>query len=201
MRKTVTLTVMLGLAVLLAGRPSPAEDKKKGAPDEKAQIEAMIKAATPGPQHKALEALAGSWDVKLTMWMDPSKPPTESTATAETKMILGGRYLEEKVKGEFAGMEFLGQSVTGYDNLRKKFTSTWIDNFGTGISASSGTYDADKKTFTYKGEEVEPLDGNKVQTKSVVHVIDKDNYEVDMFRVVGDKEVKVMHLDCKRKAK
>ncbi len=199
MRKTMTFAVMLGLAALLAGRPSPAEDKKKAAPDEKAQIEEMIKLAAPNEHHKALEALAGSWEEAIQMWMDPSKPPTESKSTSESHMIMGGRYLEEKIKGEFGGMPFLGQSVTGYDNLQKKYTFAWIDNMGTGISLAHGSYDPDKKTFTYLGEESEP-DGKKVKTKMVTHLIDKDRYEVDMYRVAGDKDVKVMHIDAKRRA-
>jgi hypothetical protein len=200
MRKTVTLAVALCLTTLLTSNPSAGEDKK-GAPDQKAQMEAMMKAATPGEPHKNLEALAGSWDVTVKMWMDPSRPPDESKATTEAQLIMGGRYLEEKVSGEFAGMKFLGQALKGYDNVRKVYTYVWIDNMGTGTSvASSGSYDGGKKTFTYAGEEVDPLDGKKVKTKSVLRVIDKDKYEIDMFREDGGKDVKVMHLDCTRKA-
>jgi hypothetical protein len=199
MRKTVRSAVFLSLAALLVCGASLAGDKKDKAPDEKEAIEAMMKAATPGEPHKKLAELAGEWDVTIKMWMDPSKPPTESKATCTSKMIMGGRYLEEKVKGEFGGMEFLGQGITAYDNLQKKYTLTWIDNMGTGISTSPGTYDADKQTYTYKGEEIDPLSGKKTKTKMVTHVIDKASYEVDVYKVAGDKEVKAMHLDAKRK--
>jgi hypothetical protein len=200
-RKFATLTVLLGLAALLAGGGSLAEDKKKGEPpDEKAAMEAMMKAAQPGEAHKALAGLAGSWDQTITMWMDPSKPPTESKASCESKMIMDGRYLEDKTSGEFGGMKFLGQGLTAYDNLKKKYTFTWIDNMGTGVSTASGTYDAGKKTYTYHGEETDPLSGKTMKTKMVTHVIDKDKYEMDMYKVDGGKDVKVMHIDAVRKA-
>jgi hypothetical protein len=199
-RKFATLTVLLSLAALLAGDASLAEDKKDGAPDQKAVMEAMMKAAQPGEQHKGLAGLEGSWEVSLKMWMDPSKPPEESKATSESKMIMGGRYLEEKVSGEFGGMKFLGQGLTGYDNLKKQYTWAWIDNMGTGIFTAAGTYDPDKKTYTYLGEEVDPASGKKQQTKSVTHLIDKDKYEVDMYKVAGGKDVKGMHIDATRKA-
>jgi hypothetical protein len=94
MRRIATLPLLLGLAALLAGGMSPAGDKKKGeAPDEKAIAEAIMKAAEPGEPHKKLEALAGSWEGALKMWLDPSKSPAESKGTSESKMILGGRYL------------------------------------------------------------------------------------------------------------
>ena len=175
MRRTVALIVLLGGIALLAGGRSPAEDKK-------AAMEAMIKAATPGEPHKRLEALAGSWDCSCKFWMDPSGPPTESKAASESKMIMDGRYLEEKVSGDFGGMKFQGQSVVGYDNLQKKYTFAWVDNMGTGIWTASGTYDPDKKAITYVGDEIDPLSGQKIKNKMVIHFIDKDKYEEDMYR-------------------
>jgi hypothetical protein len=199
--KTVKFGLLLGLAALLAGSASVADDKKAGPPDEKAAIEAMMKAAMPGEPHKRLEALAGSWDATVKMWMDPAQPATESKATAESKMLMDGRYLEENVTGEFGGMKFLGRGTTGYDNLQKKYVFAWIDNMGTGISTASGTYDPDKKAVTYNGEEIDPLSGQKMKTKMVIHFIDKDKYESDMYKVVGDKDVQVMHIAYTRKAK
>jgi hypothetical protein len=200
MRKTVAIAVIPILAALLLGGASLAEDKKGDAPDEKALVEAMMTAATPGVYHKHLDDLAGSWDAAVKVSLDPSKPPTESKATSETKWIMGNRYLEEKVLGEFGGMKFLGQGLTGYDNLQKKYTTAWIDNMGTGISTSTGSYDAGKKTFTFHGEEIDPLSGKKVKDKTVIHVIDKNTHEETMYKVVGDKEVEVMHITYTRKA-
>ena len=199
MRRTVALIALLGAIALLAGGRSPADDKK-GAADAKAAMEAMIKAATPGEPHKRLESMAGTWDVSMQFWMDPSAPPTEAKMTTESKIIMDGRYLEEKVSGEFGGMKFQGQSLVGYDNLQKKYTFAWIDNMGTGISTASGTYDPDKKTITYQGEEIDPASGQKMKNKMVVHLIDKDKFEEDMYKVVGDKDIRVMHLTCVRKA-
>jgi len=50
------------------------------------------------------------------------------------------------------GMPFEGIGINGYDNLKKKFVSTWIDNMGTMIVMSTGTFDPATKTFTYMGE-------------------------------------------------
>jgi uncharacterized protein DUF1579 len=199
-RKTVALVALLGACAVLAGRPSPADDKKAAAPDQKAQIDAMMKAAMPGEQHKRLEALAGSWDQTIKMWMDPSKPPTESKATVESRMIMEGRYLEDQVTGEFGGMKFLGRGLIAYDNLQKKYTFVWIDNMGTGVSTATGNYDPEKKTYTYGGAEIDPASGKKLKTKMVTHVIGKDKYELDMYKVVEGKDVQVMHIDAVRKA-
>src|ERR671934_86623 len=51
-----------GLAVALLTAPLLAGDDPKPAPvDEKAMMEAYAKAATPGPAHKRLDVLVGSW--------------------------------------------------------------------------------------------------------------------------------------------
>ena len=77
----------------------------------------------------------GEWNEEVTMWMAPGAPPTVSKATAKNEMIMGGRYQLSKSTGTMMGMPFEGMSTVGYDNAKKQFTSTWIDNFGTGTMA------------------------------------------------------------------
>ena len=48
-------------------------------------------------------------------------------------MILGGRYLEQRYEGTMMGQPFSGIGVTGFDNYKKKFVSTWVDSMGTAI--------------------------------------------------------------------
>ena len=35
--------------------------------------------------------------------------------------------------GKMKDMQFKGMGVEGYDNVKKKFVASWIDNMGTGI--------------------------------------------------------------------
>jgi hypothetical protein len=120
MRRIILFATLLCAAGLFAGQGGRAEDKKADKPDEKAIFEAMMKAGTPGDAHKKLDPTVGSWDLVVKMWMDPSKPADETKAASERKWILGGRFVEEKVTGEFGGMKFEGGGVMGYDNLKKK---------------------------------------------------------------------------------
>src|SRR5262249_55616944 len=103
--------------------------KKAGPPSEQAAMEAMIKAATPGPEHKRLNDLAGSFTYTMKAWMAPGQPPQESTGTSENKWILDGRFLAQTVSGTFAGMPFHGYGLSGYDNVQKKYVSVWMDSF------------------------------------------------------------------------
>ena len=92
--------------------------------------------------------------------MEPSKPPMESTGTAEMKMLLDGRFLQQEFTGDMMGQPFSGIGTDGYDNLRKKYVTTWIDTMGTGIFFMEGTASADGKTITLKGGHDEPGGGH-----------------------------------------
>ena len=77
-------------------------------------------------------------------------------------------------------MDFQGQGLEGYDNVKKKFVSTWIDNMGTGIMIAEGTYDPATKTFTYNSE-MEMIPGMKTKVRETVKVTDKDHHTFEYF--------------------
>jgi len=77
------------LCIILSISPVLAKEKKHEKPmDEQAMMELWKQAATPGEPHKLFATLAGSWTTQTKEWMEPGKPPMESTGTAEAKMLL-----------------------------------------------------------------------------------------------------------------
>jgi hypothetical protein len=90
-----------------------AKDKKQEKQmDPQAMMEVYQKLATPGEPHKQLASLAGSWTTKTKEWMEPGKPPTESTGTAEMKMLLDGRFLYQEYSSQTMGQPFSGLGST-----------------------------------------------------------------------------------------
>jgi hypothetical protein len=143
----------LGLALLAAlalVAPIAAQDPGAGemTPEQKAMMEAWMKASTPGAPHAQLAASAGTWDVASTWWMEPGKEPEKSTGTAERTMILGGRVMVEKFNGSMMGQPFEGMGTTGFDNVSQKYWSTWMDSMSTGMMMSTGTCEGSKCEFT-----------------------------------------------------
>jgi len=115
----------------VAAKPAETTPPKM---DSAAMMKAMQDYMTPGPMHKLLASMAGKWKVESTMWMSPGAQPMQSTTEAENTMIMGGRYMEQKVHGNMGGMNFEGLGTFAYDNAKKMFIATWVDNMGTGFA-------------------------------------------------------------------
>lgn len=169
-----------------------------------AQSEAETKAwmdyMTPGEVHKMMAKWDGEWTETMTMWMAPGAPAEKNTATCVNKMILGGRYQSSSHTGNFNGMAFEGLSTVAYDNIKKKFISTWLDNFGTGILIMEGTWDAATKTMHSKGKQIDPTTGKEDMVRETFQVIDDNTQKIEMFKTpAGGKEFKTMEVLFTRK--
>jgi hypothetical protein len=181
-----------------AGQPNPAEMMKQ-----------MAEMSKLNENHKLLAGLAGAWSYNIKFWMnpDPSAPPQESKGTATTKPVMDGRYFVTDVTGkmEMPGPDgkkkeftFKGMGVDGYDNVRQKFVASWIDNMGTGIEFSEGTYDPATKTFTYSSE-IEPVPGKKSQVREVIKIVDNNHHSFEWYENQGGQERKTMEISYTRK--
>jgi hypothetical protein len=181
-------------------KAKPASAPAAGAPAIDPEMMKKWEAfATPGPDHKVLDALVGKWTTQIKMWMDPAAPMMESTGTCEMQWVLGGRYLHEEDKGSFMGQPFEGMGVTGFDNLKKKYVASWIDNMGMGIMRSEGTYDAAKKTINYTSECPDPTMTKYVPSRMTLAFVDANTVKMEMFGPdKSGKEYKGMELTYTR---
>lgn len=154
---------------------------------------------TPGPMHTWLAKFNGAWDAEVVSFMNPEKPDT-SIATNVYNMTLNGLYQEGILSGNMMGMPFEGHSITGYDNAKKMFVSTWVDNLGSGIVLMSGTYDETSKTLTLLGSQTSPMTGKDTPIKEIMKIIDDNTYTLEMYGAGMDgKEMKFMEATFKRK--
>jgi hypothetical protein len=179
---------------------SIAKEKKQGKQmDPQAMMEEYKKLSTPGEPHKQLASVEGSWTTKTKEWMEPGKPPTEATGTAEMKMVLDGRFLQQEYSSTMMGQPYTGIGITAYDNLRKKYVTTWIDSMGTGVFTMEGTASPDGKTITLKGRHDEP--GGGYMTHSAVwKLADPNTQTFEMYGAHnGAKETKMMEITYTRK--
>ena len=186
------------LFVLLIGISSNnlfAQDEEAGM--DPAMMQAWQESMTPGPMHELLANRVGKWTAEVKMWMDPSQPPTTSQATTVCEPMLGGRYFKSVHTGDMMGMPFEGFEISGYDNVKKEFFTIWMDNMGTGIMVSTGSYDEASGTFTFTGQMTEPM-GTEMNVREVIKVIDNDHSTFEMYVDMGGQEVKNMEINYTR---
>lgn len=168
--------------------------------EEAAMMAAWEAAATPGPHHKHLEAMAGEWIAKTTWWMAPGAPPNESAAVASSRMVLDGRFLYSHHKGEMMGMPFHGIGTWGYNNVTKKYESTWIDNFGTMTMLMTGDCSADGKVFKMEAKFIDPMTGKDSYMKETCTITGPDSYKLEMYGPSpdGSGDYKMMEITFKK---
>jgi hypothetical protein len=172
---------------------------KEEKPDFQTVMEVWQKLATPGAPHKVLASMAGTWNARMTSWMEPGGPPVESKGISESKMILGGRFLHMDYTGDMMGSPFTGLGVTGYDNHTKKYVSTWIDSMGTGIFFFEGTGSKDGRTITQECSYDDPIKG-PMKWRSVTRIVDDNTHEFEMFGTDRNgTEEKMMAITYNRK--
>ena len=175
MRKLTTLCILTVLAVVVCVSVLPAQDMT---PEQQA---AMNKAMTPGEHHKHLARFSGKFEYTSKMWMAPGAAPMESQGTSEATLIMGGRYLQDVVAGEYAGMPFEGMALSGYDNVAGQYTYIWLDNFGTGFVRATGSCSEDGKTITFEGTMNTPGVPEPVKFKEVFRWVDDTSHVMEVY--------------------
>src|SRR5690349_3077332 len=182
-----------------------------GQPNPEEMMKQMMEMSKLNENHKLLADMNGSWNYNIKFWMnpDPNAKPQESKGTATRKSAMGGRYVVMDVTGKMQmpgedgkmkDMQFKGMAVEGYDNVKKKFVSSWIDNMGTGIQFSDGTYDPATKTLTYTSE-MEMMPGMKTPDREVLKMTDKDHMLLEWYETRGGQEKKTMEIAYTRAGK
>lgn len=168
-------------ALVLALCATSCNSTSRAAMSEEEFMAKWTSYATPGEAHKVLAYKTGTWSVKVKCYMSSDAPAMESKGTSDIKWTLGEHYLEENVNGEFGGMPFQGRGILGYDNMKQKYVGTWIDNMGTGVMYSEGTYDPSTKSFHYSYSSPDFVSGQYVASRSIEKKIDNDHWTVQMW--------------------
>jgi hypothetical protein len=138
-------------------------------------------APKPTAEHKVLAQDVGKWKTEVQMFVPGQDEPAKSEGTEVGEAICHGLFVQTVHKGEIMGMPFEGRSWMGYDTFKKKYTGTWVDNFGTSLYQMEGTYDADKKTMTVMMTGPNPMTGEDMSMKSVTTYIDDNTKTMEMF--------------------
>ena len=201
MRKHADLMCAAAAIALLVTSASAQTGKQppQMTPEQKAEMDAYMKAGTPGAPHQALAASAGNYDLKMRSWQAAGAPPMEETGTATRAMTLDGRVLVEDVSSSMMGSPFTGHGMMGYDNVTGKYWSTWNDSMSTGLMVSEGTCDA-QKSCTFTGHWNDPVKKTPVKARMATRWTSPTVQVFEMYAPGKDgKEFKMMEITYTKK--
>jgi hypothetical protein len=197
MKRNQYICLTLGAACLAL---LPLNATAQGDFDPAKMQEAVEKYGTPGPEHKILRASVGTWKADGLYWTAPGTEPMKSTGQSKCRMLLKGRYLQERFTSESPEMgKFEGLGTLGYDRLEKEFVHTWMDTMSTGIMVSRGKLSEDGATLEMRGQYKCPMTMQMVSHRFVSHLKDPDKHKLEMFVKYPDQpEYKVMEITYTR---
>lgn len=208
-RKTLIVPACIACAALgaLVGSLATAAGDK-GAADMKLpkgwtaeDMQACMAAGTPGKEHAQLVSGAGEWEGTCTQWMGSEADPMTSKATSKVSPFMDGRYVKCEYSGDMPGMgNFTGLGYQGFDNVSKKYVSSWLDNMGTGIMYGTGDLSSDGKTMTWTYVVNCPIAKKPVVMREV-QTTEGNHMTLEMFSTdpKNGKEFRAMKLDLTRK--
>lgn len=187
-----------------AGHDAPAKKTNKSGGSAKndqqdaSMEEIWMKFVSPNENHKVLGLLAGDWNYVVKFKMAPNSEIEESNGISRNKMIMGGRYLRQRVRGITHGKPFQGMGYIGYDNAKKQYEAIWFDNLGTGFMIGTGSYDPKTKAFSEEGTFSNPFSGVS-KFRGVTKIVDDNNFTYNMYTAGPDgKEFLQMEISYSR---
>ena len=201
----VTGGIALLAAALFLSTTVVSQEKAPPQPPGQQDMEEMIakwKALNAkGPEHEKFKDMVGTWDAETKMWMGPDAEPMVTKGTAVFRLLLDGRYVEQKLKCMMMGEPYEGLGIEGYDRFKKKYVSIWMGSDSTGIFMIEGTADETGKVTTYHGKMDDPITGQKDKVvKSIAREIDKDTVVFEMYdNIPGVGEFKNMEIKYMRR--
>ncbi|MFC4910034.1 DUF1579 family protein [Actinomadura gamaensis] len=86
----------------------------------------------PGPNHRRLDPLVGTWKAVKTNYLlgGNGKPVVSRDITVRTRWIAktGGRFLEERTEGTLAGKHYFRLGILGFSNIDRRYEWTTFDS-------------------------------------------------------------------------
>ena len=188
-RSLPRLVLLVSLFVIL---PGVARSQQKN--DTLTQL---LDYSRPGEAHHRLAAIEGNWnfqDVKRAYVKGVLVRRAIFDGRFYSVEITGGKLPLPVANGMMKEDNYRSLQWEGYDNARKIYTATSINNhIGSEQQVQQGTYDSASHTFTYQWESA-LLPDYRLPNKRLVHLVDPNTYTEEYFEKRNQAWVKVREL-------
>lgn len=119
------------------------------------QVTKILNYARVTNNHKILNKLVGNWKGRGNLVNSEGGAAEKILCKSTNKMILGGRFIEQKTTCKGAGFSFDGVGHFGYDILSRTYVGASMTTADTGISTLAGNLSGDTITFNISHNNVD----------------------------------------------
>lgn len=178
---------LLGLASIsfaaCTDSPLVRNEKQLASNDAKPTLMKTIPdGANPSPERERLQALIGDWKAETRAWRRPDAPVEEGAGTMSNFWMLDGRFVGQEYKSRAQRPKYQGLGALGYDNIRRVYTSVWLDTTSTSMHTASGSCDESGSVFTLEGVYQDPVTGKPVRCRSITRIINRKKHTFELFK-------------------
>lgn len=179
----VPLSLVLAAVAPAGAQTPPPGQASAPAPPASAVADEIVRymaVSRPGPDHRWLDPLVGSWNVEL-RWLGAGEAETRTSGTSDNRWILGGRFLQcESTAGE-GPSRIDATTIYGFDNNQKRFFSLAFHNLATSYRELSGSYDPATQSFLLSGKERNEVTGSVLVYRELLKVEGPDRHVLKVY--------------------
>jgi Protein of unknown function (DUF1579) len=169
---------------LAASQPAAAQDKPDAAPPP------FVTRGMPGDGHKAMEPLAGDFEVKMSLYGALGTPDKPFTATlkAHREWVGDGRFLRDITSGDIPGGHYWRMGTLGYSTMDRRYEWVTQDALNAnmmiylGKTGSGPQFPASLSgAFTDQGVLGEKVAGKRVAQRTEIVIQDQDHHRIEIY--------------------
>lgn len=152
----------------------------------------------PTPQHRWLQRLVGEWEVTCSYYTIPGDEPIVVSGS-ESVEALGDFWIVGRFQADMLGTEIMGQSVAGYDPVRKLFVGSWKDNYTPFHYTFEGTLNDDETELFLTGDNYDPMRQRVSTYQSCTEYIGEAERVLTLSVLVEEEDIPILEYRYLRK--
>ncbi len=179
--KLTRVSLMLATGIAAAGAALVLAEPPTSAPADPA-----AKSIAKGTPMDLLKSWEGVWDAEITFWFTPDAAPVKTTAVLSAELVLGGKYLQQKLEGGDLGPgtpKWSSMSLLGYNPFSKEYECTRFASTVPAMMPLRGAIGADARRLELTGSY--PFMGGKATARDVIILEGSDAQRIESYMSFG----------------